>query len=493
MKIIGLLISFLSIAILSLGQSGGTVPTVDYCGFQMTPQFEARLDRNLKVMRSGNYSRSNTLKQVPIVVHLMAKDDGTGRFPEAEFLVELCKLNAQFEPFDIQVYLSKDNFQYHDKDTWYAGNSAATMAALTRKSNAVNIYVLGTVAGLCGYYSPNLDIVVLGSNCLGSFQSLMMHEIGHFFTLPHTFSGLESFPNYQCGNMAPATYEMNDGSNCTTVGDRFCDTGPDYQNEQWNCNGQSQSSCEHIDANSDSFFPNGEFAMSYSRCGELFSNEQASAFHIDYDNRTDLHSTTTLINDTITASIQLSEPADNATSIGFTEQFISWFSVQYSTSYLFQLSTTAAFNQSSLVHVGLTENPWLTYTEGLDQFTDYYWRVKPVNEGYFCAPFSASRKFTTTDQAINVHDIEGVTGIKLYPNPTQGKGEVLLALNAERNMNATVRIYTVDGKLMKSQEMEIESANNNYQIDVNGLSAGLYLLSLETELGTIQEKLIVSK
>lgn len=479
----------------------------ELCGFRMTPQFEQRLDRNLKVMRSGNYQRSNVIKYAPVTLHLVGEDDGSNHYPTMQAIQRLCELNRQFLQVGIQFYLDDDDsdgsivppINYPKNDNWYAGTGLGTMYAFHKDQNSLNIYIVGTaISGgtvVCGFYTGQNDVIVVQKSCYAPNNTTMMHELGHMLSMPHTFSGLEGFPQYNCGAQAPANYEMNDGSNCTSVGDRFCDTGPDYQNDRWNCTTQGVSTCQHVDANGDSFFPSGRNAMSYSNdnCVQLFSTEQSTAMNIDYDARTDIHPAGTIVSDTISAVVQQSEPADNATTVGYSEQFFSWFPVPFATQYIFQISKTQTFSGTSLVATEMTNDPWLTYAGGLDQFTDYYWRVKPINQGYFCGPFSATRKFTTFDAMIAVNDIPGVSEVKVYPNPTNGNDQITLQLNADRDITATVNIFAVDGKQLKSQVLDIRSSDNKYAISIQDLSAGLYLMSVETKEGTIQEKLIISK
>jgi len=475
----------------------------ELCGFRMTPQFEQRLDRNLKVMRSGNYQRSNTIKYAPITLHLVGRTDGSDAYPTNAAIQRLCELNRQFYQAGIQFYLvdqpGNNGINYPNNDSWYAGSGLATMLAFHKKPNCLNLFITGTALSggkvVCGFYTGQNDIIVVQKSCYGINNTTMMHELGHMLTLPHTFSGLEGFPQYNCGNQAPANYEKLDGSNCTTIGDRFCDTGPDYLSDRWNCTTQGVSTCQHVDANGDTFFPSGRFAMSYSNdgCVNLFSGEQITSMNIDYDSRSDIQPNGALINDTITAAVQQSEPPENSTTVGYSEQFFSWFPVPLATKYLFELSRTQIFNGASLVKSVVTTDPWLTNTDGLDQLTDYYWRVKPINQGYFCASHSVARKFTTSDNMIAVNDIPGVSEVQVFPNPSQGVNQITLTLASKSNMPATVSIYAVDGKQLKSQSLDIRSSENSYAIDVQNLNAGLYLLSLETKEGTIQQKLIISK
>jgi hypothetical protein len=50
-------------------------------------------------------------------------------------------------------------------------------------SDSINIYINNTSSGWCSFPSQDESLIFIGS---GSYQTLIIHEIGHFFSLPHT-------------------------------------------------------------------------------------------------------------------------------------------------------------------------------------------------------------------------------------------------------------------------------------------------------------------
>ena len=97
--------------------------------------------------------------------------------------------------------------------------------------NMVNVYLLENSSEgsyLNGFTYPvdldlatgrNRDLICIANRTLDNGKTLI-HEIGHFFTLLHTFQ-----PPSNCSGCP--SEERADGSNCSTTGDLICDTPAD--------------------------------------------------------------------------------------------------------------------------------------------------------------------------------------------------------------------------------------------------------------------------
>ncbi len=99
------------------------------------------------------------------------------------------------------------------------------------KEKAINLYLMdnnNTESYLNGFTFPvdltlptgrNRDLICIATRTIDNGKTLI-HEMGHFFTLLHTFNVLG------CGGGC-RTEELADGSNCSTTGDLICDTPAD--------------------------------------------------------------------------------------------------------------------------------------------------------------------------------------------------------------------------------------------------------------------------
>jgi hypothetical protein len=76
----------------------------------------------------------------------------------------------------------------------------------------------------------------------------------------------------------------------------------------------------------------------------------------------------------------------------------------------------------------------------------------------------------------------------LFPNPVTTGDE--LQLKSDSQLSASVNIYSVTGKLVKSKLLNDFSLQN---IDISGLSNGVYILKIESGNTSVTKKLIISK
>jgi hypothetical protein len=132
--------------------------------------------------------------------------------------------------------------------------------------------------------TPTKDIIVcplsqmLTTNGVGVQSSVPMHLLGHFFGLPNTFDelGPPAVPP------PPAVSgEFVDRTNCSTNGDRFCDTEADPYPQQFNSSGPPNGpKCFYnkvpgqLDGKGQWYFPPVDNFMSYYGCRCKFTQQQ---------------------------------------------------------------------------------------------------------------------------------------------------------------------------------------------------------------------------
>jgi len=82
-------------------------------------------------------------------------------------------------------------------------------------------------------------------------------------------------------------------------------------------------------------------------------------------------------------------------------------------------------------------------------------------------------------------------GITLYPNPNNGK--FTLTLNAEGNQDVNLMIYNSTGAEVYSANGVKISGKTTKNIDLSGLSAGIYNLKVSGENGSVVKKFVIQK
>jgi|GEM_PF-2359712 len=213
---------------------------------------------------------------VPVAFHVVRQSNGTGGLTESRICQAMNDLDIAYANAGIQFVLHNP-VDYIDSDFFYFQvNTLAAIDQLRTTNtvlNAINIYFTENLAfeggGLCGisaFTSSNVQAIAMRNSCTATStnHSTLPHEVGHYFDLFHTHE--TAFGN-----------ECVDGSNCSSAGDRLCDTPADPQLGSGNVN----SSCLYTGGSTDAcnnapYTPPVHNYMSYSlkHCRNLLSLDQ---------------------------------------------------------------------------------------------------------------------------------------------------------------------------------------------------------------------------
>jgi PKD repeat protein len=71
------------------------------------------------------------------------------------------------------------------------------------------------------------------------------------------------------------------------------------------------------------------------------------------------------------------------------------------------------------------------------------------------------------------------SSFNIFPNPT--KGIVNISLNSQTQEKGTVEIYNAIGELIYAQDIQLNSGENTFQIDVNSFASGMYSVKLSID------------
>lgn len=205
-------------------------------------------------------------KKFSIVAHIVYDSLGNTSNTKAAILKDLDSLNKNFAPicvsFEICEFRYIDNFLYENVDT---AKEWKEMQVIYNVKDRINIYYVKSItnpagagfAGLGKITELNKEGIVLSA--LG--EKGLSHEMGHYFGLEHTFE-------IKYGN------ELVDGSNCSTTGDKICDTPADPNGTLNGCTFSSMLK----DANGKYYDPLVNNIMSYypatCLCNPVFTNQQ---------------------------------------------------------------------------------------------------------------------------------------------------------------------------------------------------------------------------
>ena len=368
--------------------------SLNFCGTELP----AAYDEHLRTKdRSYLYENSRAAKvYVPTQYHITGTDSGDNYFPLYKLIEVHCQLNARMASADLVFFMASPP-KYINSTKYYNDNTNAIGTELKNRynvPNVCNVCITNSAAGNCEYATfPGFGAqgIIVKNTCNEPGSTTLVHEMGHFLGLPHTFSGWEGRDPFTAA--ATNRDEFVDGTNCSRAGDYFCDTPADFISDRWNC----PYTGPKLDFNGDLYNTvlDGTYYMSYSNdaCQNKFSPQQRTEM---YNTRiTDRASFNTIPVPSLANSSTVTLVSPNSGSIDYsTSPYLRWTKSDSATHYQVMLSTSASFSFNVAVDVLTTDTFFAV--NGLNTSTTYYWKVKPVTMGNLCGAFSSTSSFRTS-------------------------------------------------------------------------------------------------
>ncbi|MGB0931724.1 MAG: T9SS type A sorting domain-containing protein [Chitinophagales bacterium] len=379
-------------------QSQTAIQTIpEPCGTELST-------KQLKWLKEFRQQPQNYLKSadeplyVPMQMHIVGAghlDKPYGFYSAQETYRVLCELNDDFTDTGIQFYSAGD-FDYIIKGGYYSQFEVSVGLDMISKHNfpnVINVYIVGKAAGLCGYFSPTYDGIVVIKNCIESGDNTLAHEVGHYFSLPHPFLGWEN------GQTPPEhQQELVNGSNCATTGDYFCDTRADYASNRWNC---PYAGKQKYDPNGELMDPDETLFMSYSydACSNRFSGEQAEAMVANI-----FQQRSYLLQSSPPEIVRMDEnlllyPANTSMPVPFEHVLLSWSEIEGAEEYFVEVR-----NEDLLPNFALSDAAFYTTETSamlkLDPYITYNWSVQPLADNIGCTKASKGQFYTTRERGI---------------------------------------------------------------------------------------------
>jgi hypothetical protein len=450
------------------------------CATELTPEVKnwfQGLDHEkrklLKIQNGALY--------VPVVLHLVGTDLGFGYFPKDQAYQLICELNRHFVPVNMRFFLA-DTIRYIANTSYYKHDwsDGYDMMNIHNERNAMNVYVVQDPAGACGYaYYPGggpgqgRGGIALAKSCSNPGNSTLPHEVGHYFSLPHTFDQWNS------------NAEFVDGTNCSNAGDYFCDTPADFLDFRWNC----PYTGNKFDPNGDPYAPDGSLFMSYSiePCGNRFSFEQLQAMR---QSRTldrpylSMFTPPPFADKTI---VELQTPTDS--SLVPTQGFmLRWKSVPGVFEYAGFISQ-ANFAVASIKFY--TTDTFYYVDKPLVAGKTYRWKVSPILPYYPCmdADSSDGHFVFTPDASITSRNEDATRShFAVFPQPALANQ----SFQIQGNFSLSLLPYITDIQGKKINHISMQIQEGNISIPPGSLLPGVYFLHIpESKHQTHTLKIII--
>jgi len=491
-----------------------------FCGTTIEDQTALlpRLEANKNAALSVGITERNAVQYVPIHFHLVGDNNSDGKLSINKVLDQLCVLNQQYQNQDIQFYLSPHSTTAYglfnttiNNNNVFLNQTNATLMTQRRHSRALNVYAVeepvsgntqlpGTITQ--AYYTGNRDwIVMRKSEFSNSLRNgVLAHEIGHFFSLPHTFFGYETnpfntadagWPKAPVLSPGGAATERANGTNCTTAGDRICDTPPDFGFTANNCNEYAGGAQDPLGTVVN---PSEKNFMGYfNGCNYEFTPQQQNIIRADLNagNRNYLDNTfNPAATQFTTPATLLTAPASSSTVPFYDQVQLEWNTVSGATHYLLEIDVTPQYASTQLQSYLLTTNSKSITT--LQPGRTYYWRVRPFNQYYTCA--AARQRSLKTPQTSSAPELHFLQSAVMAPNPVPSGLPAMLTIRSTVPFEAKVDIMDASGRtVQQSGPYAFNSGETTIELSTERIPAGLYFLRMYNAEGSMVKKWAVIK
>ncbi len=395
-----------------------------------------------------------------------------------------------------------NNFLHVNNSGVYSEPQSNDNSLRSRKvAKAVNIFITdkatpqGDLGTILGYYNPGGDYVVLIKSEAIGLTNTLSHEVGHFFSLRHTFNGWENDPwnAAKYGDTIQSRFtssgaeiEFMNRNNCTTGGDLLCDTPPDYN--FGNLNAGCTFTQDIWDFNKEKIIPQKENQMGYfSFCPDfIFTPNQITRMVNNYNSspRNFLKNNPLPNLDTIVGPPVLLKPSQGEQLNVFDGVLFDWEDVPNATHYVIEIK-----NPSTTEHLIVDKSEY--YATNLRKNLQHTYTVTPFSFGSFCA-VSKSVTFKTGSQSVtSVSDEESLLKMVLYPNPVE-RGQIInLQFETPYSMDIDFSLTDIQGRLLKRHSENFAQGKMNYSLESDRLASGIYMLKIQSEKETKSYKILI--
>ncbi len=454
------------------------------CG-TVTPQSHLEKIYDFVQHNPAAYHRgTGAVDSIPLSLHIVGKDDGTGYYSLTNMFQVICQLNDHYTPANFHFYIkwpitfiNNTSYYVHDFD------KGEEMMQQNNKPNSVNVYFVQDPAGNCGYYDFSGDAVAISKGCAASNSTTLTHELGHFFSLPHTFAGWESGTAW---NPEQVT-RTGPNSNCNSAGDGFCDTYADYIAARWSC----PAPIGMRDNNGDLYHPDSSVYMSYSldACQSRFSDQEIAAMQSDLHFDRNSFAGNAIPHPRALDTLHLSYPAD---TLFAGKKKAVWRKVPGAEYYYVRLSRQTA-PSSFLASELVTDTSWTINTSLVDG--GYYLiQVTPLNAHNTCMEYNTTRPFVFSNKngnlSISLYN-SGSDGIEAYPNPLSAGKELSIELNSADVGKYTLSITNISGHIVYEEEVIHSGVSSLYTLPVHQLASGIYIVRCKGQGRVFVQKLTI--
>ena len=498
--------------------NNGPLKVRGMCGstFEDNEIAKTRMLHNKKLMKNSAHTRTGVITWIPVRFHITATSTGSNRIDEMKVFEMLCGVNEDFLPLDIQFYVKDSEFKYINNNfansdprgVSSSGGPLQMQLSRNNENDVIHIYTVdfitaqgGNQGQVLAYWDPGFDWLVLRNDQISLENAeTMSHELGHYFSLPHPFHGwdgeywdeaIHGNPVNNINSPGGVLNELADGSNCTQAGDGICDTRANYGL------GFGWDGCNYTggvkDPQGDLLDPQEENFMAYFLgCGSEFTPEQTARILDDLANRPQLETDYVPNTNEVMGIANLVSPINEEVTPLFNVVQVDWDPVPGADYYFVEASRSTTFTQDPKWK--FVKNGTSVEFEDLTANKKYYWRVLALSEGHNnCDPQWSQNQTFRTGTTTSVQDITSVKEWSIHPNPVTNDQQLNINLVTDISFDSKVVVYSISGQELKVIDHRFKAGESSLNLPIHDWSTGMYLVSIQTEEGVLNEKIVVTR
>lgn len=460
----------------------------NWCGsdlIQLSEKELAKADAIFERVKSPK-PKSNTIDSVAVTVHIVESraQPGAVDFTIEDVEREIGRVNEVFAGAGIHFFICGTPRYLEDAGS-YNFTTGDALNEFYYVPNTINIYFVNDLysdsgQGLCGYaqfpflFSPEDRYIMMNKFC-STDGGTLTHELGHFYGLYHTHET-------QFGR------ELVDGSNCSSAGDRLCDTSadPNLGNPNY------MSGCTYVglatDQNGAKYAPPVSNYMSYApaSCQFFFSEQQERLIQEVHQNENaylarncDFYPDFAIEPEQVFFEIRSDEKINvsyNLSQIDLGRGYNVTLKISLADK---PEDTGLLIHEERLILEAGNPNSLLSYNLDFPIIKGsgiYYLKA------YIDADNQVIERTERNNFALSTIEVDNSSlgDISIFPNPTSGDLKLFLR-DSEALRALKMRVYRYDGRLVW-EDKDYKIREEFFRIlDLNHLPTGLYLLSLYFE------------
>ena len=133
--------------------------------------------------------------------------------------------------------------------------------------------------------------------------------------------------------------------------------------------------------------------------------------------------------------------------------------------------------------------------------TRYQWRIKTTcgttsssysqRKYFYTLPNNTTTQFAVTNKTTANTKIESANNFMVYPNPASAS--VNISYFSEGANESNLNIVDINGRLIKTQRVQISDGDNTINIETENIESGIYFVQIRNEQDTEIQRLIIEK